>query len=207
MATINTRAEPTGDDSDHDRKYRAPALEKGLDILELLARHGAPMTTSQMAATLGRSVSELFRMVLALEFRGYIEASPDGRDGWLDYFLAAVPDTIPVAVEFRHDSWHTDAVFDLLERHRAAYVVMSGAGLPCILRATAGFVYVRFHGPDHQYLYGGSYDDAAMAWWADRIAEWRASGRTVFGYFNNDAGGNAFRNAQTLRHLLRQRGG
>ena len=128
-------------------------------------------------------------------------------DARLDYFLVAVPDTIPVAVEFRHDSWHTDAVFDLLERHRAAYVVMSGAGLPCILRATAGFVYVRFHGPDHQYLYGGSYDDAAMAWWADRIAEWRASGRTVFGYFNNDAGGNAFRNALTLRHLLRQRGG
>lgn len=55
-------------------------------------------------------------------------------DARLDYFLAAVPDTIPVAVEFRHDSWHTDAVFDLLERHRAAYVVMSGAGLPCILR-------------------------------------------------------------------------
>lgn len=67
---------------DADRKYRAPALEKGLDILELLARHGAPMTTSQMAVTLGRSVSELFRMVLALEFRGYIESSPDGRDGY-----------------------------------------------------------------------------------------------------------------------------
>lgn len=66
-----------------ERKYRAPALEKGLDILELLAHHGAPMTTSQMAATLGRSVSELFRMVLALEYRGYIAASPDGRDGYV----------------------------------------------------------------------------------------------------------------------------
>lgn len=65
-----------------DRKYRAPALEKGLDILELLARNGTPMTTSQMAVTLGRSVSELFRMVLALEYRGYIEPSPDGRDGY-----------------------------------------------------------------------------------------------------------------------------
>src|SRR5690606_3958317 len=67
---------------DGERKYRAPALEKGLDILELLSRHGAPMTTSQMAATLGRSVSELFRMVLALEYRGYITASLDGRDGY-----------------------------------------------------------------------------------------------------------------------------
>jgi DNA-binding IclR family transcriptional regulator len=72
---------PDSANDDNDRKYRAPALEKGLDILELLARNGAPMTTSQMAVTLGRSVSELFRMVLALEFRGYIESSPDGRDG------------------------------------------------------------------------------------------------------------------------------
>jgi len=64
-----------------ERKYRAPALEKGLDILELLAREGASMTTSQMAARLGRSVSELFRMVLVLEQRGYIAEAED-RDGY-----------------------------------------------------------------------------------------------------------------------------
>lgn len=64
------------------RKYKAPALEKGLDILELLAASSEPMTTSQMAVKLGRSVSELFRMVLALEFRGYIAPADDGRDGY-----------------------------------------------------------------------------------------------------------------------------
>lgn len=71
----------TGDEA--ERKYRAPALEKGLDILELLARNSSPMTTSQMAAALGRSVSELFRMVLALEYRGFITQMPDGRDGYM----------------------------------------------------------------------------------------------------------------------------
>jgi DNA-binding IclR family transcriptional regulator len=69
--------------SDSERKYRAPALEKGLDILELLARCGGAMTTSQMAVTLGRSVSELFRMVLALEYRGYIAQNNDGKDGYI----------------------------------------------------------------------------------------------------------------------------
>lgn len=68
---------------DAERKYRAPALEKGLDILELLARSSSPLTTSQMAAQLGRSVSELFRMVLALEYRGYISHMSDGRDGYM----------------------------------------------------------------------------------------------------------------------------
>lgn len=78
----NDKALPDAAAVEDDRKYRAPALEKGLDILELLAQNGLPMTTSQMAVTLGRSVSELFRMVLALEYRGYITASPEGRDGY-----------------------------------------------------------------------------------------------------------------------------
>lgn len=65
-------------DETDDRKYRAPALEKGLDVLELLSSHGEPMTPSQMSGVLGRSVSELFRMIQVLEFRGYIEQSPDG---------------------------------------------------------------------------------------------------------------------------------
>jgi DNA-binding IclR family transcriptional regulator len=60
------------------RKYSAPALEKGLDILELLAARGAPLTMSQMAAELGRSLGELFRMVEALIHRGYIAQADDG---------------------------------------------------------------------------------------------------------------------------------
>ncbi|WP_027328126.1 IclR family transcriptional regulator [Marinimicrobium agarilyticum] len=65
-----------------ERKYKAPALEKGLDVLELLARSPEPMTTSQIASELGRSVSELFRMVLALEFRGYIVPAEGAKDGY-----------------------------------------------------------------------------------------------------------------------------
>jgi DNA-binding IclR family transcriptional regulator len=78
---LDETVQSTRDDT--ERKYRAPALEKGLDILELLARNSSPMTTSQMAAALGRSVSELFRMVLALEYRGFIAQMPDGRDGYM----------------------------------------------------------------------------------------------------------------------------
>ncbi|KQS54255.1 transcriptional regulator [Brevundimonas sp. Leaf363] len=65
-------------DEADERKYRAPALEKGLDVLELLAANGVAMTPSQMSSVLGRSVSELFRMIQVLEYRGYIEQSPAG---------------------------------------------------------------------------------------------------------------------------------
>jgi uncharacterized protein YecE (DUF72 family) len=123
-------------------------------------------------------------------------------DARLDWFLGAMPECIRVAVELRHPSWVHDDVFALLERHRAAYCVMSGAGLPCLLRATADVVYVRLHGPDHDHLYGGSYSDADLAWWADRIREWSGQGLEVFAYFNNDGDGNAVRNARTLRRML-----
>jgi uncharacterized protein YecE (DUF72 family) len=78
---------------------------------------------------------------------------------------------------------------------------MSGARLPCVLRATAPFVYVRMHGPDPDHLYAGSYSDADLAWWAARVGEWAGSGRDVFVYFNNDGHGHAVRNAERLREL------
>jgi uncharacterized protein YecE (DUF72 family) len=121
----------------------------------------------------------------------------------LEYFLQLIPGWMRITVEFRHSGWHVDATFQLLERYRAAYCIMSGAHLPCILRATAPFVYVRMHGPDRQHLYAGSYSDTDLHWWKSRIKEWQGQGKEVFVYFNNDGGGNAVRNAATLRSLVR----
>jgi uncharacterized protein YecE (DUF72 family) len=123
-------------------------------------------------------------------------------DARLDYFLGCLPPDLRVAVELRHPSWDDEAVYDLLERHGAAYVVMSGAGLPCVLKATSPLVYVRLHGPDTDRLYAGSYSADDLHWWAQRIREWDARGRDVLAYFNNDGEGNAVRNARTLRTLL-----
>jgi uncharacterized protein YecE (DUF72 family) len=120
----------------------------------------------------------------------------------LAYFLCRVPSGVRVALEFRHPGWHDESVFTLLEHYGAAYCVMSGAHLPCMLRTTADFVYVRLHGPDHQRLYAGSYADADLRWWADRLREWQAMGRDVFVYFNNDGDGNAVRNATALKRFL-----
>ncbi len=118
------------------------------------------------------------------------------------YFLENLPAGVRVAFEFRHPSWHQEKVFELLEQHHAAYCIMSGANLPCILRATARFVYAHLHSPDPHHLYAGLYSEDDLRWWADRINEWSATGRDVYIYFNNDGEGNAVRNANTLRGLL-----
>jgi uncharacterized protein YecE (DUF72 family) len=123
-------------------------------------------------------------------------------DERLDHFLGLMPDPIRVAVELRHPSWDDAAVYALLERHNAAYVVMSGAGLPVVPRATTGAVYLRMHGPDNESLYAGSYSDGELRRWADRIADWDAQGRDVLVYFNNDGHGYAVQNARALRALL-----
>jgi uncharacterized protein YecE (DUF72 family) len=125
-------------------------------------------------------------------------------DARLAHFLRALPGWMQVAVEFRHPSWHHEDVFALLEKHGAAYCVMSGAHLPCVLRTTAAFAYVRMHGPDDNHLYAGSYTDDNLGWWADRICEWEQAGNDVYVYFNNDSDANAVRNARTLRTMLGQ---
>jgi DNA-binding IclR family transcriptional regulator len=59
------------------RAYSAPALEKGLDILEMLCRSEQPMSQKEIAVKLGRSVGEIYRMVACLADRGYVTQIDD----------------------------------------------------------------------------------------------------------------------------------
>jgi len=58
--------------------YSAPALEKGLDILELLASEAEGLTQGVIAQRLARSTAEIFRMLSVLERRGYLNRHQDG---------------------------------------------------------------------------------------------------------------------------------
>lgn len=62
-------------------KYRAPALDKGLDILELLAKATQPLSIADISDGVGRSRGEIFRMLQVLEERDYI-ARPDGEGAY-----------------------------------------------------------------------------------------------------------------------------
>lgn len=54
------------------RSYSAPALEKGLDILEMLCHSEQPLSQKDIAQRLGRSVGEIYRMVACLVNRNYL---------------------------------------------------------------------------------------------------------------------------------------
>lgn len=59
-------------------RYRAPALDKGLDILELLCAQPGAMTRGEIFKALDRNPSEIYRMLERLVARRYVSRSPEG---------------------------------------------------------------------------------------------------------------------------------
>ncbi|HEX9859186.1 MAG TPA: IclR family transcriptional regulator, partial [Paracoccaceae bacterium] len=65
-------SDPNGD------RYRAPALDKGLDILELLSEQSDGLTRAEIVKAMGRSPSEIYRMLERLVARDYVARSAGG---------------------------------------------------------------------------------------------------------------------------------
>jgi uncharacterized protein YecE (DUF72 family) len=119
--------------------------------------------------------------------------------------LGAFPKGIRLAVEFRDDSWHTDAVRGVLEERGAALCLADrGEKLVTPDWKTADWGYVRLHwGVDSPQ---SCYTDAALERWADRIVETWLPEEDVFVYFNNDPNACALRDASMLARFLRDLG-
>ena len=60
-----------------DARYSAPALEKGLDVLELLAAEPHGLNLQDIARKLDRTPNELYRMLDVLVRRGFLARQPD----------------------------------------------------------------------------------------------------------------------------------
>ena len=105
----------------------------------------------------------------------------------------------PVAVEFRNPSWYVRETSDLLEEYGATTVLHDQPKAKNIhVNNNAENYYLRFHGPEGNYR--GSYSAAFLNEQAERINNWRNSGRTVYAYFNKTMG-DALQNAQLLQSL------
>lgn len=66
-------------DPDGNDRYRAPALDKGLDILELLAATADGLSQAEIAKSLQRSPNEIYRMLDRLVRRDYVRRTPEDR--------------------------------------------------------------------------------------------------------------------------------
>jgi uncharacterized protein YecE (DUF72 family) len=103
--------------------------------------------------------------------------------------------------EFRHESWFTEPVYELLRAHGAALVIADHPRWPFQARElTTDWTLVRLHHGHRGRR--GNYSEAEIEEWARRIAGWRRRAEVLV-YFNNDWEGFAVDNALSLKRRLR----
>jgi len=91
----------------------------------------------------------------------------------LEAFVETLPQGIQVAMEFRHDSWFDQPIFDLLSAEGLALVITDSDELPVPeLIRTADWAYLRLRRAD--------YGETGLAAWAERLKEARLREAHVF---------------------------
>lgn len=90
----------------------------------------------------------------------------------------AVPDSLPAAIEFRHDSWFVEEVYRILEDHSAALCIHDADDKTTPVRVTSKFVYMR--------LRRSSYPPELRKQWLDRMGRWLGQGRDVYAYIKHE---------------------
>jgi uncharacterized protein YecE (DUF72 family) len=93
-------------------------------------------------------------------------------------FLAILPKTVPAAFEFRHESWFTDATWDVLKASNVALCVAETETRTTPDVVTGDFAYYRFRKP--------TYTGEERHLMIDRIRQHLAEGRNVFAYFKHE---------------------
>lgn len=115
-------------------------------------------------------------------------------DDRLASFLGQLPKSLRWAIEFRHDSWHDQAVETLLRQFNVSWVAADTDERPAECRSTADFWYVR--------LRRGAYDEADLEAWASRIRQQVEEGKSCFVYCKHEDEGSPWVWADRLLQLL-----
>jgi uncharacterized protein YecE (DUF72 family) len=141
----------------------------------------------------GRSLAFLLQMPPSRAFR------PDAARALFE----ALPEQPPVAAEFRHESWFSAEADDLLRTLGIASTAVDSPRFPVRLAVTSPrLAYVRWHGRGPRGGHDYRYTPEELAAWIPRIRELEARAELVLGFFNNDIGAAAPRNALEFRRLL-----
>jgi uncharacterized protein YecE (DUF72 family) len=101
-------------------------------------------------------------------------------------------------IEFRHESWWNETVYNKFKEHNIIFCACSSPKLPEDLIKTSDNIYIRFHGKAKMYRY--DYSTEELLEWVKKIKLSKA--KRVWAYFNNDFEGNAIKNAKEFIKLL-----
>jgi len=130
------------------------------------------------------------------------------RDGYREY---------PLFVEFRHDSWNRDEIYNFLRSIGVCFVTVDepqiGNMMPPVVLSTGDTAYIRFHGRNAETWWGTSgdrydYDYSAeeLEEWIEKVEELEKTVWKIYAFFNNCHKGYAVRNALMFRDMVKKRG-
>ncbi len=102
-------------------------------------------------------------------------------------------------IEFRHDSWFDNEIYEILRKYNVSFCSISSPDFPEEMITTSKTGYVRFHGKGKNW-YDYDYSEAELREWHEKIQG--SDAQEVYIYFNNDIGVNAPRNAQQLMKII-----
>ena len=119
--------------------------------------------------------------------------------------LEVFPAGVRLALEPRHESWHTDEVRELLSAYETALCLADRGGEPVTpLWRTASWGYVRLH--QGTGFPPSCYEERELEAWAERIVSGWGAEADVYAFFNNDARGCAVRDAVAFAEILSRLG-
>jgi hypothetical protein len=128
----------------------APALDKGLDLIEALAAESGGLSQKQIAERVGRSVGEIFRMLGVLEQRDYVSRDPVTAEYTLTLQL------FRVAAQFPPTKRLQQAALPVMEE------LTSQTGLSCHLAVLSGKLFMVIPQMDRELL--SSPNTRGMGW-------------------------------------------
>ncbi|MFP5378149.1 MAG: DUF72 domain-containing protein [Vicinamibacteria bacterium] len=111
-----------------------------------------------------------------------------------DRFLETLPPRVTAAFEFRHDSWHDEAVFERLRSRNLALCIADSETRSTPVVRTADYAYLR--------LRDEGYQDDDLVRWAGVVRQLAAETREVFVYFKHEDEGKGPEFAERLISLL-----
>ncbi len=117
----------------------------------------------------------------------------------LESFFKLLDPVFRYAAEFRHLSWMRQETWDLLKKHKVAYVNVDEPLLPPEIHLTADFSYFRWHGKGEKPWFDYKYSNKELDDWAPKVEDAAGKVKKILGYFNNHFHGYA---PENCLHLL-----
>ncbi len=117
-------------------------------------------------------------------------------------------------IEFRHRSWIRDNFIELLKDMKVALCSVDGPLMQSLprheLHDISNRIYLRLHGRNKEQWWNGGalrydylYNESELKDWIHKIKRSKADVREIYIFFNNCHAGQAVRNAEMMKQLVR----